>query len=56
MFVVAGFVYLAVGTVGGVGSNLRQWGAIYGMYMAYGVVLGVWVGLSQALWYVVLSI
>lgn len=56
MFVVAGFVYLAIGTIGGVGSNLRQWGAIYGMYMAYGIVLGVWVGLSQALWYALLGI
>jgi hypothetical protein len=44
MFVVAALAYYLAGTIGGVGDNLRQWGAIVGTYLVYGVVLGVWMG------------
>jgi len=56
LFAVAGAVYLGVGVIGGVGDYLRQWGAILGMYVIYGMVLGVWMGLSEPLWYALLGL
>jgi hypothetical protein len=44
MFVAAAVTYYAAGAIGGVGNNIRQWGAIVGMYLVYGVFLGVWMG------------
>lgn len=44
MFVLAAAVYYLLGALGGLGNNLRQWGAIVGMYLVYGVFLGLWMG------------
>lgn len=44
MFVAAAVAYYLAGAIGGIGSNIRQWGAIVGMYLVYGVFLGIWMG------------
>lgn len=56
MFVVAATAYLAVGTLGGPGENFRQWGALLGMYVMYGVFFGMWMGLTEGVWFVLLGV
>lgn len=56
LFAVAGGGYLAVGSIGGVGNYLRQWGAILGMYVIYGMVFGVWMRLCRPVWYVLIGL
>lgn len=56
LFALAAAVYYGLGALGGLGENLRQWGAIVGMYLVYGVFLGMFLGLSLPLWYVLLGV
>lgn len=50
MFAVAALAYVATGAITGARDNLRPWVGMMGLYLVYGVVLGLWMGLAWGAW------
>lgn len=50
MFAVAALAYAATGTITAGRNNLRPWVGMMGLYLVYGVVLGLWMGLAWGAW------
>lgn len=44
LFVVAALAYVAFGAISSLRNNLRPWVGMMGLYLVYGVVLGLWMG------------